>query len=268
MNNKEVKQQRFNEDVEDTIDLLELARTLLSKWRWLALFTVAGMLIAGLYSFFVIKPTYTATAKLYVVSSSGDTIVDLTDLNIGTSLTKDYQELIMSYPVLDQVISALNLDMNSDALAKLITLSNPANTRVLSITVKTTDPDLSANIANTLAGVAQEYLPETMSTVRPNVAQVARRPYQKAGPSNSKNAILGGVVGFALIAGILTVRFITDDTIRTAEDVEKWLEVPLLTSIPENEAMHLEDKKTAVKSGSRKRKTLVLKRTKNKRRAK
>lgn len=224
---------------EYTIDLGALFFALLDKWHMILLFSLVGMLLANAYAFFCIEPSYISTAKLYVVSASGDSAVDLTDLNIGTSLTNDYRELIMSYPVLDQVIDALGLDMTSEGLAKLITISNPQNTRVLTIAAKTKDAKLSERIANTLAGVAQEYLPETMSTPRPNVAQVAKVATKKSDPSYVKMTLLGGILAFIMIAGYYAIRFLTDDTIQSPEDIEKTFGIPVITSIPENEAMHL-----------------------------
>ena len=72
------------------------------------------------YSYFLVRPTYKSTAKMYVVSASKNSVVDLDALNIGTSLTADYEQLMLSYPVLEQVINKLNLDMDSDTLAKMI----------------------------------------------------------------------------------------------------------------------------------------------------
>ena len=99
------------------IDLLDLAYVLLDKVHYIILCLLAGAVLLNAFSFFCIQPTYQATAKMYVVSASNDSVVDLTDLNIGTSLTSDYEQLMLSYPVLDQVISDLGLDMETEDLA-------------------------------------------------------------------------------------------------------------------------------------------------------
>ena len=115
--------------------------------------------------------------------------VDLDALNIGTSLTADYEQLMLSYPVLEQVINKLNLDMDSDTLAKMITLENPTDTRILNINVVSTDPKSARDIANTLMDVSVDYLPKTMSTNAPNVAQKAKLADHKDGPSYTKYTI-------------------------------------------------------------------------------
>lgn len=91
-----------NDEVE--IDLVDLGYALLDKWRYLLISLIAGAVLLGAYSFFFIAPTYESTAKLYVVSASDDSVVNLSDLNLGTSLTADYEQLMLSYPVLNRVI--------------------------------------------------------------------------------------------------------------------------------------------------------------------
>ena len=154
-----------------------------------------------------------------MVSTSDDSVVNLNDLNLGTSLTSDYEELMFSYPVLNRVIEKLKLDMDYEDLAKLYTLNNPSDTRVLQITATTTDPQLSMDLAETMAEEAVSYLPDTMSTKAPNIAQHAKLPEHKAAPS---------------CAGILIVRYLMDDTIHTAEEMEKYFGLVPLTTIPES----------------------------------
>lgn len=216
-----------------TLDLSDLFWVLVSRWRFLLLFTLLGALILGIQSRFFEAPVYESTAKLYVVAASGDSVVDLTDLNIGTSLTNDYKELMLSYPVLDRVIGSLDMDMSSQSLAGMITLSNPPNTRVLCITAKSRDPQLSKEIANTLAGVAQEYLPETMGTVRPNVAQVARAASHRSGPNYILQTLLGAFLGFAASALWFSVRHILADAVGSSDDLTQITGMLPLCEIPE-----------------------------------
>ena len=97
-----MNQKEQNEEME--IDLLDLAYMLLDNWHYLLICLLAGALLLNAYSFFCIQPTYQSTSKLYIVSTSDDSVVNLNDLNLGTSLTSDYEELMLSYPVLNRVI--------------------------------------------------------------------------------------------------------------------------------------------------------------------
>lgn len=244
------------EDME--IDLLDLGYVLLDKIHYIILSLLIGAVLLNAISFFCIQPTYKATAKMYVVSASNDSVVDLTDLNIGTSLTSDYEQLMLSYPVLDQVIEELNLDMETEELAEMITLENPQDTRILNITATSTDPAEAMNIANKLTEVSVEYLPETMSTNPPNIAQRAQFPDEKAAPSYAKYTLIGALLGAILYCAYLTVRYLLDDTIHNSEDMEKYFGIVPLTSIPDSDIFEdmekREEKEDAIRNKKKNRK--------------
>ena len=218
---------------ETEIDLIDLAWALLDKIHYIVLCFLIGAVIMNAYSYFLVRPTYKSTAKMYVVSASKNSVVDLDALNIGTSLTADYEQLMLSYPVLEQVINKLNLDMDSDTLAKMITLENPTDTRILNINVVSTDPKNARDIANTLLDVSVDYLPKTMSTNAPNVAQKAKLADHKDGPSYTKYTMIGALAGAFLYCMYLVVKYLMDDTIHTADDMEKYFDIVPLAVIPD-----------------------------------
>lgn len=222
---------------EAEIDLIDLAWALLDKIHYIVLCFLIGAVIMNAYSYFLVRPTYKSTAKMYVVSASKNSVVDLDALNIGTSLTADYEQLMLSYPVLEQVINKLNLDMDSDTLAKMITLENPTDTRILNINVVSTDPKSARDIANTLMEVSVDYLPKTMSTNAPNVAQKAKLADHKDGPSYTKYTIIGALAGAFLYCMYLVVKYLMDDTIHTADDMEKYFDIVPLAVIPDVEEL-------------------------------
>ena len=218
---------------ETEIDLIDLAWALLDKIHYIVLCFLIGAVIMNAYSYFLVRPTYKSTAKMYVVSASKNSVVDLDALNIGTSLTADYEQLMLSYPVLEQVINKLNLDMDSDTLAKMITLENPTDTRILNINVVSTDPKSARDIANTLMDVSVDYLPKTMSTNAPNVAQKAKLADHKDGPSYTKYTVIRALAGAFLYCMYLVVKYLMDDTIHTADDMEKYFDIVPLAVIPD-----------------------------------
>ena len=222
---------------ETEIDLIDLAWALLDKIHYIVLCFLIGAVIMNAYSYFLVRPTYKSTAKMYVVSASKNSVVDLDALNIGTSLTADYEQLMLSYPVLEQVINKLNLDMDSDTLAKMITLENPTDTRLLNINVVSTDPKSARDIANTLMDVSVDYLPKTMSTNAPNVAQKAKLADHKDGPSYTKYSMIGALAGAFLYCMYLVVKYLMDDTIHTADDMEKYFDIVPLAVIPDVEEL-------------------------------
>ena len=197
---------------EAEIDLIDLAWALLDKIHYIVLCFLIGAVIMNAYSYFLVRPTYKSTAKMY-------------------------EQLMLSYPVLEQVINKLNLDMDSDTLAKMITLENPTDTRILNINVVSTDPKSARDIANTLMDVSVDYLPKTMSTNAPNVAQKAKLADHKDGPSYTKYTMIGALAGAFLYCMYLVVKYLMDDTIHTADDMEKYFDIVPLAVIPDVEEL-------------------------------
>lgn len=222
---------RQQEDVKE-IDLVEVALLLLDNLHYIVLFFLIGAVLFNAYAYFFIHPTYESTASIYVVSASGGTVVDLTDLNLGSSLKNDYKELIMSYPVLDRVSAKLDLDWSTDKMKSAISVVNPADTRIIKLTATAETPQLATDIANALATVVVEYLPETMSTEAPNIAQKARLPRTRANPSYTRYTAIGGILGALVCCAWFIARHLMDDTIRSAEDMEKYFGFAPLTVIP------------------------------------
>ena len=144
---------------ESTIDLVDLFYALFRKLHYIVLSVLIGAVILNAFSYFFIKPTYQSTAKMYIVSASKDSVVDFSDINVGTSLTSDYEQLILSYPVLSKVLVNLDLDWSIAELKSCITIDNPDDTRILNISAITTDPRESMRIANEVMDISIKYLP-------------------------------------------------------------------------------------------------------------
>ena len=96
---REVKTQHpSNADAE--IDLVEVFYLMWQNLWKILLCLFAGAAAAFAFTYFLITPTYKASASIYIVSASNNSLVNLTDLQLGTQLTKDYQELLVSRPLL------------------------------------------------------------------------------------------------------------------------------------------------------------------------
>lgn len=225
------------------IDLVELFYYLRHKLAWLILAVILGGIIAGAISYYLITPKYEATAKVYMVSASSDSLINLSDLNLGTSLSADYEEMLRIRPIYETVTEKLELDYTYEEFLKLIDISTVGNTRVLQITVETKDPEESKNIANLLADNAESYLPDLMETSEPNVAEYAILPEEPSSPNIIMNTMIGAIAALVLLCGSFTVKFVMDDTLKTAEDVEHAFGIMPLTVIPESDSKELKSKK-------------------------
>lgn len=238
-NNASVKNTGNQHDVlnfdEDEFDLIGFLYVLRSKIVYILVLFILGGILSGLFTRYFITPTYSATTKLYVVSASSNSLVNLSDLQLGSSLTADYEQLLLTRPILENVISNLGIedDYTYETIQETITINNPDNSRILEITVVTTNPQYSMDIANELADQAVENLGDLMSSTPPNIAEKAVYPDKKASPSISQNIMLGCVAFPIVYIMFLLVAFMLDNKVKNEEDVEKYLGVPPIGVIPD-----------------------------------
>lgn len=225
--------QTVQETEESEIDLLELLYYFQSRLGFIIAGLLLGGIVAGLATYFFITPKYTAEAKLYMVSPSNGSVVDISDLNIGTSISADYEELVRTRPLVENVIKDLKLSYTFEEVLGMMSVSTISNTRILTIEVTSESPKEAKAITNRLANEAVTRLPSLMDTPEPHIAESAIIPKKKSSPSFSKNIMLGSFGAAAVVLAFLTVLFVTDDTLKTAEDVEKFFGVMPLTVIPE-----------------------------------
>lgn len=243
--NRKIDQIQINEvdDDEVEIDLLELFYFFKSKVVMILAGFIIGALLSGLVTQFLITPKYTAESKMYMVSASNNSVVDLSDLSIGQSLSKDYEQLIQTRPIYEAVIKKLHLSYDYEELLEMITISVVTDTRILTISCESEDPKEAMQIVNTLAKQAMNKLPDLMETSEPHIAEKAILPEKQSSPSLAKNTVIGALLGMILVMGVLTVQFLLDDTFQSAEDVEKLIGVMPLTVIPESDIAAISDKK-------------------------
>ncbi len=244
-----------NEEVE--IDLVELFGYLL-HWIWLIVICGLATGLAGfLVSAFLITPEYQSTTGIYVMSrQSGDTLT-YNDTQLANQLTKDYEELIISRTVLENVIAEKSLPDTYESLKKRISVSNASDTRILYITVTDTDPVRAMDTANAIRDLSAEHILAVTEVKAVNTVDEANLPTGPSAPSIRKNTAMAAAVGLILCMAILVIRFLLDDTIKTSEDVEKylgWGTLALIPVIEENQERRKVSKKNPVSSGKESKK--------------
>lgn len=211
------------EQGEDTIDLLELFMGLLAHWTLIAATAVVGAVLMALYTFFLVTPMYKATATIYVVSRN-DSVLNFSDLQVGSELTSDYIKVFEMWEVHEKVISNLDLDYTYTDMASMLSVTNTSDTRMLDITVTNPDPEEAAAIANEYADVGAKYISEKMKTDEPTLMSSARVPENPFSPNKAKNILLA--------CAVVVLRTMLDDTYKSADDIRKYTGMVVLASIP------------------------------------
>lgn len=238
------------EDQEVEIDLARLFYYLLKRWKSLFVAGIIGAVLAAGITL-VQAPQYESNSTLYVLSKS-TSITSVADLQLGSELTSDYAEIATSKPVIDTVIEKLkkkeDIKLTREEVKEMVTVSNKTDTRMLVITVTSDDPDLSYKLADALTTASVNQMASITQTDKPTIVEepeVADKPIDNG---LYKHIAIGIVIGLVLLAGLYTVSFVMNDEIKTEQDVESFLQVSVLGTIPvdkELKALAKREKKEA-----------------------
>lgn len=218
------------------IDVLSLLRTI---WRKKFLILLTAILTTGLafaYSAFLVTPQYDSTTRLYVVNQSSDNGAGITnqDLQAGSFLVKDYKEIILSQDVLKNVTTTLGI---AEDIKDKVAVTIPTDTRILSITVRDSDPNQAATIANTLRDEAAKKIIEVTKVSDVTTLEVALPAEKPSTPRTKRNLALGFVAGAFLATALVLVLEVLDDRVKRPQDIEEGLGMTLLGVVPQAEKL-------------------------------
>ena len=214
------------------IDMGELLRYLAGKAGYIILTALAFAVLALAVTTFCMTPRYTSMTKMYVLNRQTNEGVTSSDLQSSTYLTKDYMEMIRSRTVIEAVIADLNLNSTYEDVLGQIDVSAASDTRVIAISVTDKDPYEARDIANAVRNAAAAHIQSVMNTEAVTVVDEANIPTKKSSPSTIKNVAIAGGVGLFLALVVCVVLYLMNDKVTTAEDVERYLGLSVLASMP------------------------------------
>lgn len=214
------------------IDMGELLCYLAGKAGYIILTALAFAVLALAVTTFCMTPRYTSTTKMYVLNRQTNEGVTSSDLQSSTYLTKDYMEMIRSRTVIEAVIADLNLNSTYERVLGQIDVSAASDTRVIAISVTDKDPYEARDIANAVRNAAAAHIQSVMNTEAVTVVDEANIPTKKSSPSTIKNVEVAGGVGLFLALAVCVVLYLMNDKVTTAEDVERYLGLSVLASMP------------------------------------
>lgn len=208
---------------------------IIKKRIWIILaVTVISAVCAFIYSECMVTPVYEAKSSLIIgrTPNSATDKIQYNDILMYQKLVKTYGELAQSRLVAQETISKLGLDMTPETLQQNLTVTDTADTQILTIAVSNIDPKRSALITNTLSNVFVEKVSSMMNTQDVKVMDEAQVPRSPVSPRTSLNVVIAGFLGLMASLGVVFLIEYLDNTIKTEEDVEKHLALTVLASIP------------------------------------
>lgn len=232
---KEKMEKTRNDSEEMEIDLLELMMVMKKKLALILLAGIVGLVIMFAYTSILVTPLYSASSMMYVMPDNGSTNSStLSDMQVGQQLTSDYSSMIKSRSFMEDVIKKLNLTIDYQELLEKVEVANPTSSRILQVTVNDPNPQTAANIANAVASVAETKLKEITGMQAIKIYEEAAVPEKPSSPSLTKNCALGALAGIVLAMAVITVLYLLDDTIKTEDDIDKYLGMTTLAVLPYN----------------------------------
>ena len=221
------------------IDVLQLVKVLWKRKFLIALVALVAGITAFAYSSFVIKPQYTSTTRIYVVNRNQADKPGLTnqDLQAGAYLVKDYREIILSQDVLEKVVADQSLTIDAKTLGKKVSVTVPADTRIVSISVRDGKPEEASRIANALREVAAQKIISVTRVSDVTTLEEARPATSPSSPNIRRNTIIATIAGVGFVTVIVLLVELLDDRVKRPEDIEEVMHLSLLGVIPNLEKL-------------------------------
>ena len=221
------------------IDVFQLVKVLWKRKFLIVLAALVAGLAAFAYSSFVIQPQYTSTTRIYVVNRNQADKPGLTnqDLQAGSYLVKDYREIILSQDVLEKVVADQNLNMDAKTLGRKVSVTVPADTRIVSISVRDGKPEEASRIANALREVAAQKIISVTKVSDVTTLEEARPATSPSSPNIRRNTIMATIAGVGFVTVIVLLVELLDDRVKRPEDIEEVMHISLLGVIPNLEKL-------------------------------
>ena len=216
------------------IDVFQLVKVLWKRKFLIVLAALVAGLAAFAYSSFVIQPQYTSTTRIYVVNRNQADKPGLTnqDLQAGSYLVKDYREIILSQDVLEKVVADQNLTMDAKTLGRKVSVTVPADTRIVSISVRDGKPEEASRIANALREVAAQKIISVTRVSDVTTLEEARPATSPSSPNIRRNTMFGFLAGAVVMIVTVLLIELLDTRIKRPEDVENVMQIALLGVVP------------------------------------
>ncbi|KLU66135.1 capsular polysaccharide type 8 biosynthesis protein cap8A [Desulfosporosinus acididurans] len=224
--------------MEEEIDLRQYWEVIKKRWLIVITLPLIAALTSGIISFLIIKPTYQASTTLIVgkkAAEEGQAAAQMLDNNVllaNQQLARTYATIAKSRTVEENVIQDLHLPLEAEQLDALIDVNQVKDTEVLEIGVTNTDPELAAKIANDLAADFSKAVIEIKKVDSVSIVDKAVPPDKPVKPNKKLNVLIAFVVGLMAAVGLALVLEFLDNTVKTSDDIENLLGIPVLGVIP------------------------------------
>ncbi|MDW4326960.1 MULTISPECIES: Wzz/FepE/Etk N-terminal domain-containing protein [Staphylococcus] len=217
--------------MESTLDLSKIFGILRKNLKLLIILPIICLLISVLITFLFLDDKYQASTQVLVNQKESDSQMMAQEVQSNIQLVNTYSEIVKSPRILDEVSKELNRQYSSSEITSMLTVTNQADSQVLNISVDSKSGSDSEKIANKIAKVFSNEVPDIMSVDNVSILSKAEGTATKVAPKPLVNLVIGLIVGLILALLVIFIKEMIDKRIKTEEDVENELDIPVLGSI-------------------------------------
>ena len=218
----------------ETIDLKEMLEYFQKRISIIIMIILIVGIFGTIYGLFFQTPMYKSTTSIILKNdTSQNANLTYNDLNLNKNLVDTYSEIVKSKKILNQVIDNMELDYTYPELNSMINVSSVSNTEIIRIAVTNIDSEVAKDIADEVANVFIKEIPELYSISNVSIldtAEVAEEPYNI---NIKKQIIIYLFLGLVMGCGIIFIIYYFDRTIKSVEQVETKLGLPILGTVQE-----------------------------------
>lgn len=223
----------MNEMEEQVISISEIFEALKKRWILIVSITLVATLISGILSFFVIKPTYETSTKVFIGKEESNLEgYNSNDIQMYQKLLQTYAETIKTNEVVQAAINNTGADLTVSAVKGALTVTPVSDTQILQIKYQNNDPELAKeileNITNEFVVLAKELVPN--GNVR--VIEAVQLPEDPVAPNKKMNIAIAFLLGLMVSVGLVFLLEYLDNTFKNKENLERELDIPVLGVIP------------------------------------
>ena len=218
---------------EQVISISEIIDAVKKRWKIIALTTVLATLVSGIFSFFVISPTYEASTKIFIGKEGAESEgYNSSDVSMYQNLIKTYSELIKTKALVNKAIDNSEYDLSVNSVLNGITVNTLTGTQILQISYQSKSPSIAKNM---LESITNEFITKAEELV-PNgnvkILESVELPKNPVAPNKTMNIAIAFILGMMVGFGIVFLLEYLDNTYKNKEQLEKDLDIPVLGVIP------------------------------------
>lgn len=217
--------------MENTIDLSKLLEILRKNVKLIIILPVAMLLVSTIVTLFFLDSRYQASTQVLVNQKESDSQMMAQEVQSNIQLVNTYSEIVKSPRILEKVSKELNEKYTSTELTEMLTVSNQADSQLLNINVESKSKKNAETIANKIAKVFSDEVPDIMNVDNVSILSTANNTAVQVAPKTMINMIMGAIIGLVIALLIIFIKELFDKRIKSEEDVENELDIPVLGSI-------------------------------------